>query len=281
MIPCLIAAPAIAQTVPGAGSNFETRLSGIEDDMRNMNGQVEQLGYAIRRLDQTVQRMQTDYDARLAKLETAVATLSANDDARSAADRAAAATAAAKAAAAVQQQAQTPPAQPTGPIDGTLGAIKTQPDGRVTGAINNPQAPALPDTPPDYGLTAQEEYERAMGMLRQADYDGAEKSFQSFIDKFPKDKMVDNAKYWHAETLYVRGKFLDAASGFADAYQQNPQGSKAPDSLLKLSMSLEGLNKTSEACASLKQLKLQFPNASSSIRSRAAEERSKLKCNAT
>ncbi len=36
-----------------------------------MNGQVEQLNYAIHRLDQSTQRMQADYDARLSKLEAA------------------------------------------------------------------------------------------------------------------------------------------------------------------------------------------------------------------
>ena len=129
------------------------------------------------------------------------------------------------------------------PVNGTLGALKLQ-DGQVTGAIDNPQSPPLPATPPDYGLTPQEQYDRAFGLLRQANYDAAEKAFKGFIDKNPNDKLLDNAKYWYAETLYVRGAFYDAAVAFADAYQQNPKGTKAPDSLLKLAMSLGNRNKT-------------------------------------
>jgi len=151
----------------------------------------------------------------------------------------------------------------------------------VTGAINKPEAPPLPDTPPDFGLTAQEQYDRAFGLLRQADYDGAEKAFQSFVDKNPKDKLIDNAKYWHAETLYVRGRFPEAATGFADAFQQNPQGTKAPDSLLKLAMSLAALNKPTDACTALGALKSKYPKASNSVKSRADEQRAKLKCDAT
>lgn len=268
----VLAAPVFAQQQPGVGPNYETRLATLEDELRSMNGQLEQLSFAIRRLDQNIQHLQSDYDARLTQLETNVATLNANDAARAEAAR----TAAAAAAAAAAAKAAAPP----GNMDGTLGALKTQ-DGHVTGAIVNPQAPPLPDTPPDYGLTAQEEYDRAFGLLRQANYDDAEKAFKAFIDKYPKDKMIDNAKYWHAETLYVRGKFMDAATGFADAYQQNPQGSKAPDSLLKLGMSLAALNKIPDACTALAEIKAKYPSANSNVRNRATEERAKLKCDAT
>ena len=264
--------PALAQQPPGVGPNYETRLATLEDELRAMNGQLEQLGFAIRRLDQNVQHLQSDYDARLTQLETSVATLNANDAARAEAARTAAAAAAAAAAAKA--------AAPVGNMDGSLGALKTQ-DGHVTAAIVNPQAPPLPDTPPDYGLTSQEEYDRAFALLRQANYEEAEKAFKAFIDKYPKDKMIDNAKYWHAETLYVRGKFMDAATGFADAYQQNTQGSKAPDSLLKLGMSLAALNKIPDACTALAEIKAKYPSASSNVRNRATEERTKLKCDAT
>ncbi len=50
-----------AEPSPGIGPNYETRLSTLEDAIRALNGQVEQLSYAIRRLDQSAQRMQSDY----------------------------------------------------------------------------------------------------------------------------------------------------------------------------------------------------------------------------
>jgi tol-pal system protein YbgF len=174
-----------------------------------------------------------------------------------------------------------PQQQPTAtaPVDanGTLGAIKMQ-DGRVTGAVNKPQSTPLPVAPPDYGLTPEEQYERAFNFLRQASYPEAEQAFKSFIDKNPKDKLIDNAKYWYGETLYVRARFDEAAVAFADAYQQNPQGAKAPDSLLKLGMSLGALNKISDACVTLHELKTKYPNAAPTLKSRAEDERAKLKC---
>lgn len=250
----MVASPTFAQQQSSSAANFETRLSTMEDEMRGLNGQFEQLNFAIRRLDQSVQRLQTDDDQRLTKLETTVTALQADAAARAA-----------------------QPAPQPGTANGSLGALKTQTDGRVTGAINAPQSPALPDAG-ETTMTPQEQYDHAFGLLRQANYEDAEKAFADFIDDNPKDKLLDNAKYWHAETLYVRGRFAEASSGFADAYQQNPQGTKAPDSLLKLSMSLSALNKTSEACTALAQLKIKYPNASATVKTRAAEQRTKLKC---
>lgn len=244
------AAPAFAQQ--GVGANYETRLSALEDEVRTVNGQVEQLGFSIRRLDQNLQRMQSDYDARMGALETTVANLKADAAARASAPA---------------------PMVP----DASLGAVKA-PIAPKQGAAATPQAPLVAEAP-DETLSPQEQYDEAFSLLRQAKYEDAEKAFKDFIDKNPKDKMIDNAKYWHAETLYVRGKFAEAAVGFADAYQQNPQGAKAPDSLLKLAMTLGALNKPKDACTALGQLAAKYPNANSNVKTRAAEERTKLKCN--
>jgi len=261
----LASAPVLAQDEPppmSAGNTYnETRLSSLEEQMRLLNGRVEQVEFSVRRLDAAMQRMQSDNDARLTKIEAAQSA-------------AASATAAQPAA-----QPVAPPPPPAAPVDanGTLGALKMQ-NGKVTGSVNNPQSTPLPTAPPDYGLTPDEQYERAFSLLRQANYPEAEQAFRSFIDKNPKDKLIDNAKYWYGETLYVRARFDESAVAFADAYQQNPRGTKAPDSLLKLGMSLAALNKSSDACVTLNELKTKYPSASATIKARAEDERTRLKC---
>lgn len=275
--------PALAQQdsayLPGAGVNYETRLSAVEDQLRAMTGKAEQLEHIVQRLQQDILRMQSDYEARLAKLETAPPPVVVSAPPPQPAPPPASATPAPSAGsnAPVAQPKGDEPVNPATSVKGTLGALKMQGD-RVTGAVANPQAPPLPETPPDYGLTPQENYDRAFGLLRQANYDEAEKAFKSFIDKNPQDKQLDNAKYWYGETFYARGKFNDAALAFADAYQQSPKGNKAPDSLLKMAMALGKLEKTQDACATLSSLKSQYPNASQSIRARADQERANLKC---
>ncbi len=283
LCPVLFAALAFAPVTaaaqqPGTGTNYEVRLEGLEDQMRTLNGRLEQLEFSIKRFEQTLQRIQNDSDARLSKLESAppppapAAAVSPPPPATTN-FTANVPTPAASAASSA--------AEPATPVtaNGSLGAIKMQ-DGHVTGAVNNPQAPPLPETPADYSLSPQEQYDRAFDLLRQTNYGEAADAFKAFIEKNPQDKLVDNAKYWYGETLYVRDKFDAAAVAFADAYQQNPQGSKAPDSLLKLAMSLEKLNKTQDACATLDSLKAKYPGAPVKVRQQTDQARSRLKCSA-
>jgi tol-pal system protein YbgF len=281
----IVAVPSLAQQapVPGTGANYEMRLEALEDQMRTLNGRIEQLEFAVRRLDQNSQRLQADTDARLTKLESApppttVISPAVPPAASNIATPAAPVPSSAVGAASQAAAMDTTPAAAS--ANGTLGAIKMQ-DGKITGGINNPQAPPLPDAPADYSLTPQEQYDRAFDLLREANYDEAGSAFQGFIAKNPQDKLIDNAKYWYGETLYVRGKFDQSAVAFADAYQANPQGNKAPDSLLKLAMSLENIDKVQDACTTLDSLKNKYPRASLSIRQRADTERSKLKCGST
>jgi len=253
----------------GPATNMEMRLSAVEDQIRALTGKVEQADYIGRRMDQALQRLQADYDARLLKLETTQAQIQAQGQ-QAAAQRPVATNHETEddgESAAGQQQSVT----------GSLGGMKVRGD-KVTAATVAPKTPPLPKTPDDYGLTPQEQYDRAFGLLRQANYDDASAAFKSYIDKNGNDKMIDNAKYWYAETYYVRGKFNDAAIAFADAFQQNPKGTKAPDSLLKLAMSLGAMEKTQDACGALDALKAKYPNASATIRDRANQERSRMKC---
>lgn len=245
----------------GAGTHLETRLSAVEDQIRTLTGKVEQVDFMLRRMDMAVQRMQGDTEQRLTKLETAPAPT---------------------APAAASHSVESPnPTDDEAVIEanGSLGGMKVR-DGKVTGATTSgSKTPPLPaQKNADANLSSQDLYDKSFNLLRQTDYDGAERSFKTFIDKYPKDKLIDNAKYWYAETYYVRGKFGDAAVAFAEAYQQNPKGTKAPDSLLKLAMALAGADKVKDACGTLDALKAKYPQASASIKARADQERARMKC---
>jgi len=267
-----------ANAYASVATGLETRLSAVEDQLRALTGKVEQLDYALRRLDTALQKMQADADMRLTKLESAPPpTAPAAPPVTVPSVAAPSPVPSAPASESEHEDEEESPPTPQPPVEGTLGGVKVR-DGKVTGAVGGGKTPALPAKPADYGLTAKELYGHSFDLLRQANYDEAEKAFKSFIDKYPQDKLIDNAKYWHAETFYVRGKFNAAAVSFAEAYQQNPKGTKAPDSLLKMAMSLSALDKKEDACGALTALKSKYPNASPTVRARADQERVKLKC---
>jgi tol-pal system protein YbgF len=126
--------------------------------------------------------------------------------------------------------------------------------------------------------SATEQYNYAFGLMKQAQYPAAEAAFKEFVAAHPKDQMAGNAQYWLGETYYARGKYLEAASAFAEGYKRYPKNAKTPDVLLKLGMSLARADQKQNACVALAKLGEEFPQATTSVRQRAASEMKKLGC---
>lgn len=121
-------------------------------------------------------------------------------------------------------------------------------------------------------------YETAYGYLLQRDYGSAEAAFNDFLKKYPNDSLSGNAQYWLGETYFVRGQYKAAAGAFLKGYQSYGQSGKAPDSLLKLAMSLDRLGQKEAACSSFSELAAKFPTAPQSVKGRAQSERQRIGC---
>jgi len=262
----------LAQT---AGANYEVRLSAFEQELRNLTGMIEQLGYQQNQLSQRLDRMQADYEYRLSTLEggapvgaaPAVAPSSGGGTTSGSSSSGSAGT-------------------PQGDVK-TLGTIAqdqlaVSPQG-TTGSYGAPQplgatAPTTTQTAGLPGGTPKEQYDYAFGLLRKADYAGAETALTQFIQVNPGDPLVANAKYWLGETYYVRGNYQAAASAFGVAYQDHPEGPKAVDSLLKLGLSLSLMGQGGDACAVFSELERRFPTAPANVLQRSVQERGRLGC---
>ena len=114
--------------------------------------------------------------------------------------------------------------------------------------------------------------------MLQQDYVNAETAFSGFLGKFPKDKLAGNAQYWLGESHYVRGQYREAADSFLKGYSNYQRGPKAPDSLLKLAMSLARLGQKEQSCSAFTQLDSAFPQASAQLKKRSAAERQRAGC---
>jgi tol-pal system protein YbgF len=134
-----------------------------------------------------------------------------------------------------------------------------------------PEYTALPDNQADSqpqsltaalpGSNAQELYQRGYGALLQKDYAAAESAFRELVNAYPNDPLAANAQYWIGESYYVRGRYKDAADAFLKGYQNHKAGEKAPDTLLKLGMSLAELGQKDAACSTFNELKTKYPGA--------------------
>ncbi len=132
--------------------------------------------------------------------------------------------------------------------------------------------------PAESDANAKRDYETAYGHLLRQDYGAAEAAFEDFLSAYPNDQLAGNAQYWLGETHFVRGNYKSAASAFLKGYQSYAKSNKAPDSLLKLAMSLDRLGQKDAACSSFVELVSRFPDAPGHVKDKASAEQRRLKC---
>ncbi len=151
------------------------------------------------------------------------------------------------------------------------GATTTQTPSSAQGAsttqtANTTQATPAPRAIPENPRIA---YNFGREALLRRDFVLAETTFKTFLERWPQDKLAGNAAYWLGETYYADQKYSAAANAFIDTYTTYRTSPKAPDSLLKLAMSLGHLNNLSPACDALQALEDEFPDASQTTRQMA------------
>ena len=261
---------------PSAAARIAVRLTDLEDELRATTGRVETVVQQIEDIGLRLDKLVTDLDYRLSALE-------------SGSQKAAQRIRASPSLGGVQQ------ILPGSSQPGVLGVLpKTknpsplkdndenengskQADGMESPSnVLAEQSLKALDVLPEG--TSAERYAYAVGLLRQGDYKKAEEAFSEFMVKHPDDDLTDNARYWLAESYYVRGQYVQAAEFFMNGYQANALAAKAPDMLLKLGMSLSKLDKNKDACASFAKLLGDFPKASSRILKKVVLESKNIGC---
>jgi len=285
--------PAGGAAVLGGGGDMSgevaNRLAGrmdlIDEQIRSLTGRTEELDFRAAQLQRRLDKLVEDVDFRLSAIEKSLgdkgpATGSAAPATPGAPAAPAQATAAAEPAPANRSSDPTTAVKP----EGNLGTLVVSGSG-VTGGTQSPTA-AQPTPPPRPGTrvvrlpagNAQEQYNYAFGLLRQGDYGDAEQAFAEFVRLNAADPLAGNAQYWLGETYYVRKDWEKAATTFLNGYQKYPKGNKAPDSLVKLGMTLTNLNQKPEACSAFGQFAKEFPQAPVALKQLAQTERGRAGC---
>ena len=162
-------------------------------------------------------------------------------------------------------------------IDDLIGRIETlnskiddlQQQKPVSPADASPRAPieesASTTTKEDASQTAnlsdREQYQQAYKLLVDKKLVAARTALTAFLAQHPKSNLADNAHYWIGETHFAEKSYTKAAEQFSYTFETYPESNKAPDSLLKLGISLLRLEKKEEACITFVALLERFENA--------------------
>ena len=231
-------------TIKEAAGQAEVKLGEYDEMIRSMNGKIDEIEHQVKLLAEKIDNINKDTDIRFKLLEgKPIPAATGSDNLTKKFDTAVA----------------------TGAPKAVVG------DSVTTSELKNL-------SPEKKDLSVEQIYTQGLEALKAGKSAEAEQSFNLILEKHGSDKLAGNAQYWLGEVYYNDKNFAKAAVAFGRGYDKYKNGTKGPDCLLKLGLSMEQLGKQDEACLAFVNLPTEFPNAGKSILNKAANEAKKLGC---
>ncbi|MCT4654570.1 MAG: tol-pal system protein YbgF [Cohaesibacter sp.] len=283
--------------VAQSAASLAVRVDRLENQMRIYNGQIEELNFRLRQMQEQLRRFQEDSEFRFQDLERG------GKKKRRKQSRAPKPTQ--PSGNSSFEQLGTPPqslgslnGQPnfgaaangavasqnsggSGPIDlsSVLGGGAAQPGATFPGSGSVTQPATQGGSQPVF-LTGDPvtDYDQAYGQVLQGNYRGAEAAFRSFVGSYGQHQLASNAHYWIGESQFQQRNYRGAIETFLAAYSSFPNAQKAPDMLLKTGMSLRQIKEREAACATYEELLAKYPNASAGVRQKVRAEIKNAQC---
>jgi len=246
-----------------ANTRLSIRLSQLENDIRSVTGRVEELSFQVRDFNDRLERMSADLEYRTGQAAPNQQAVAANGSEQ-------------------QDAVATPRVEQ---LEGGQAADQRGGGPRVLGAFpgyeptHDEAQGESPEVADDVSQASpRQQYAYAFNLMRAKKYGEAERAFQEFLVRNPDGPLTQNAHYWLGETYYAQGEYARAATTFLEGYEYDKTGTKAPDTLLKLGMSLGRLGKTREACATFNELESVFPKVPTATKTTTSQEKRRFKC---
>ena len=286
--------------------NTDYRVSVLEEQVRQLNGKIEELNFQLLEMQELIRRMQEDNNFRFQQLEESRGRVKNEGDAVVAEDDGF-----------IRLEKQEPSDQQAGSADtdgesatktakrtidgveifegesgvdqnteGSLGTIQFDEKGNIvdstlgkpldlTSTLNDPVAEdpeaSLPQDPE--GL-----YTTGFDFVQIGRYEDAEIALVAFSNKFQNHPRLPEARFWLGESHLGRAQYREAAEVYLDLQKKWPNSKFGPQSLLKLGVSIAGMNQRELACATFAEVLQKYPNASRAVKRNVAFEQRAAKC---
>ena len=307
------AGPAAAQDAADA----IVRLNRLESQFRQLSGQMEQLQYENRQLKDQLRKFQEDVEFRFQDSRGGSRPSSSSPSAtpsRPAPAQPQPAPAQPQRRSDVFDPSETPDAPgaprplgstpPSAPLAADAGRPMALPGGQLAGIGDLieqdgvegapmdgtphdrmaalPQGAIVERPGPSVAATSvgnpRADFDAAYASFSQKQYEQAEMGFRRFLQSNPRDKLVPEATFWLGETYLQRSRYREAAEQFLNVSAEHPDTPKAPDALLRLGISLNGIGAKDRACAVFAELDRKYPQASAPVRQASDREQKRIKC---
>jgi tol-pal system protein YbgF len=231
---------------------LEVLNNSLENAQRRQRDMYLDLDTRLRRLEgagpeaaQKQDKSLAELEARLKRLEEAVATPAAAGELEARIKRLEA------------QIAAAGGAGPAAPVSPSGGAATP-----ATPTVQRPAAPASEGSP------NKRAYDSALGAYRAGDYQGAIAAFEAFVKRYPRDPLAPNAQYWIGDAWFNLRDFRAAANAQQALISTYPDSPKVPDAMLNLSSSQIALGDSAAARKTLEELVSRHPQTDAAERAR-------------
>lgn len=263
------------------------RTTRLENQLRQMSGQIEQLQFENRRLTEQLRKFQEDVDFRFSERNGGRAAPSSAPSAPAAQPNRN------RRSDAFEPGAQPQAAGAPRPLDnggvaaiiddgsGAGGPLDISGVGRPVpqgGLPAQPRASASVASAAGAAASPRELYDVAYAHVLRKEYERAEMGFRQFLQSYPRDRLAPDATFWLGESYLQRQRYREAAEQFLKISREYPKAGKGADSMLKLGMALNGLGARDEACATYAKVNVDYPAASNSVRQGVQREQRRARC---
>ncbi|HTR00471.1 MAG TPA: YbgF trimerization domain-containing protein [Candidatus Acidoferrum sp.] len=225
------------------------QLQALQQEVQTLRGIVEEQGYQLKRLQAEQRDRYLDIDRRLGALNNPSAKGSATSQ--------------------VAPAALPPPSLDSSSAAlnsaSTVSTLPAPPPASLTASTGNKKA----STSADNDIDEQELYRKALNLLLE-DHKAEETKpraqesvtlFQTYIDNYPKGRLLTNALYWQGAGYLLVGNPNRAKEVLTRLVTEFPQDAKAAGAMLKLGEAYKQLGDKAHAAEVWKGIRARFPEA--------------------
>lgn len=108
---------------------------------------------------------------------------------------------------------------------------------------------------------AEEHYGNALNLFRIGQYDGAREGFQSYLERYPKSALADNAQFWLGECYYAEKSYGEAIAAYEKTIKDYPKSDKVSSAMLKQGMAFIELGDSTAGKILLKKVVKEYPSS--------------------
>jgi tol-pal system protein YbgF len=108
---------------------------------------------------------------------------------------------------------------------------------------------------------AEEHYDNALKLFRSGQYDGARDEFKSYLERYPKTDLADNAQFWLGECYYAEKSYGEAIAAYEKTIKEYPKSDKVSSAMLKQGMAFLELGDNTAGKILLKKVVKEYPSS--------------------